>query len=273
MGALHQIESTQGSALGEKGTVALDAVRSALASLQTQPGSATADKATEVIAGSLGLVHGLAEKAKALAQPVIQASRNSSAPAAFDRTQLASDPAPAAPSGALDATLPTPTRPEAMSAPNISLESTQASVRSPVASIPFNPGHSSQAAEPARNSKIAAPPPGGAPDGAIQVEANLGAHSPTNFYKGLSGNDVVDDGGLFVATYDIPNLGSKLYVSVHMPGGYEFQAVAEVRWVRETGAGDAPPGFGCALRDVTKEARQLIYRYVRNREPLFHDDL
>jgi Tfp pilus assembly protein PilZ len=111
------------------------------------------------------------------------------------------------------------------------------------------------------------------PDGALQVEANLGAHSPTNFYKGLSGNDVVDDGGLFVATYDIPPLGSKLWVSVNMPGGYEFQGVAEVRWVRETGAGDAPPGFGCAFRDITKEARQLIYRYVRNREPLFHDDL
>ena len=87
------------------------------------------------------------------------------------------------------------------------------------------------------------------------------------------GNDVVDDGGLFVATYDIPPLGSRLWVSVHMPGGYEFQAVAEVRWSRETGAGDAPPGFGCAFKDVTKEARQLIYRYVRNREPLFHDDL
>jgi hypothetical protein len=124
-----------------------------------------------------------------------------------------------------------------------------------------------------RDSKMAAAPDGGRPEGAIEVEANLGAHSPTNFYKGLSGNDVVDDGGLFVATYDIPPLGSRLWVSVHMPGGYEFQAVAEVRWSRETGAGDAPPGFGCAFKDVTKEARQLIYRYVRNREPLFHDDL
>ena len=120
---------------------------------------------------------------------------------------------------------------------------------------------------------MAPPPGGGKPDGALEVEANLGAHSPTNFYKGLSGNDVVNDGGLFVATYEIPPIGTLLWVSVHMPGGYQFQGVAEVRWTRETGAGDAPPGYGCAFKSVTDEARKLVYRYVRNREPLFHDDL
>jgi hypothetical protein len=116
-------------------------------------------------------------------------------------------------------------------------------------------------------------PPGGIPEGAAKVEANLGAHSPTNFYKGLSGNDVVDDGGLFIATYDIPKQGTQIWVVVNMPGGYEFQALAEVRWSRESGAGDAPPGFGCAFKSLSSEARQLVYRYVRNREPLFHDDL
>lgn len=299
MGALHQIEATRGSVVTEKGPVALDAVRAALAALQSQPSSAVADRATEIIAGSLGLVHGLAQEVRRLSerppenktaepappqhapapQPaaVRQPSAASahaaarSAASALDRTQLASDPAPAAPSGALDATLPTPTKPASL-APNISLDSTQASVRAPGQSMssqrPVSTSH-----RPQRNSKMAAAPAGGKPDGAVQVEANLGAHSPTNFYKGLSGNDVVDDGGLFVATYDIPPLGAKLWVSVNMPGGYEFQGVAEVRWVRETGAGDAPPGFGCAFKDITKEARQLIYRYVRNREPLFHDDL
>jgi len=32
-------------------------------------------------------------------------------------------------------------------------------------------------------------------------------------------------------------------------------------------------GFGARFTQITPEARQLIYRYVRNREPLFHDDL
>ena len=100
----------------------------------------------------------------------------------------------------------------------------------------------------------------------------LGAHSPTNFYKGLSGNDVIDHGGLFVSTYMIPSIGAPVRLRVSLPGGYEFEANAIVRWSREQG-GDAPPGFGAQFTAITPEARQLVQRYVRNREPLFHDDL
>ena len=38
------------------------------------------------------------------------------------------------------------------------------------------------------------------------------------------------------------------------------------------GGDDAPPGFGAQFTQITPEARQLVYRYVRNREPIFHDD-
>jgi hypothetical protein len=123
-----------------------------------------------------------------------------------------------------------------------------------------------------RNSKHAPMPEGADASNTLRAEANLGAHSPTNFYKGLSGNDIVDDGGLFISTYDIPPIGTKLQLSVNMPGGYDFEALAVVRWTRESGVGDAAPGFGCSFTSISQEARQLIYRYVRNREPLFHDD-
>jgi hypothetical protein len=115
-----------------------------------------------------------------------------------------------------------------------------------------------------------------APAGGGQViNADLGAHSPTNFYKGLSGNDIVDHGGLFVATYMIPKIGTPVRLRVSLPGGYEFEAGAIVRWARDqAGTSDgSQPGFGAQLTEITSEARQLIYRYVRNREPLFHDDL
>jgi hypothetical protein len=48
-----------------------------------------------------------------------------------------------------------------------------------------------------------------------------------------------------------------------------------VRWRREPSdsGSDAPPGFGAQFTEITAEARQLVYRYVRNREPMFHDDL
>jgi uncharacterized protein (TIGR02266 family) len=107
------------------------------------------------------------------------------------------------------------------------------------------------------------------------VAADLGTHSPTNFYKGLSGNDIIDHGGLFVSTYMIPKIGTPVRLKVSLPGGYEFEANAVVKWAREqSDAGnDAPPGFGAQFTQITPEARQLVYRYVRNREPLFHDDL
>jgi uncharacterized protein (TIGR02266 family) len=113
------------------------------------------------------------------------------------------------------------------------------------------------------------------PSGEVPVvTADLGTNSPTNFYKGLSGNDVIDHGGLFVATYMIPKIGSVVRLKVSLPGGYEFEANGVVRWAREqSDAGDVPPGFGAQFTQITPEARQLVYRYVRNREPLFHDDL
>jgi hypothetical protein len=35
----------------------------------------------------------------------------------------------------------------------------------------------------------------------------------------------------------------------------------------------SPPGYGVRFTEISKEARQLVYRYVRNREPLFYDDI
>jgi hypothetical protein len=117
--------------------------------------------------------------------------------------------------------------------------------------------------------------PGPAGGGFEVVAAELGAHSPSNFYKGLSGNDIVDHGGLFVSTYKLPKLGNAVRIRVSLPGGYEFEANAVVRWRREPsdGGSDAPPGFGAQFTEITPEARQLVYRYTRNREPMFHDDL
>jgi uncharacterized protein (TIGR02266 family) len=115
---------------------------------------------------------------------------------------------------------------------------------------------------------VPAPPPG---TNMQLIPADLGAHSSTNFYKGLSGNDIIDHGGLFISTYVPPKIGTPVRLKVSLPGGYEFEANAVVKWTRESG-GDGEPGFGARFTAITPEARQLVYRYVRNREPLFYDD-
>ncbi|MGK3969434.1 PilZ domain-containing protein [Sorangium sp. So ce118] len=110
---------------------------------------------------------------------------------------------------------------------------------------------------------------------AAVVDVELGALTPSNFYKGLAGNDVIEHGGIFVATYKIPPIGSVVTLRVRLPGDYEFTASATVRWTREAGGSrdSAEPGFGARITQISPEGRQLVSRFTRNREPLFYDDL
>jgi Tfp pilus assembly protein PilZ len=103
----------------------------------------------------------------------------------------------------------------------------------------------------------------------------MGTHSASNFYKGLSGNDVIEHGGIFVATYRVQKIGAPVHLRVLLPGNYEFIANGVVQWTREAGlsADSAAPGFGARITHIHPEGRQLVYRYTRNREPIFFDDL
>jgi uncharacterized protein (TIGR02266 family) len=240
MGALHQIERSQGAQLASQADVALSNVRSALGSLQAQPPTHPAImSAMEAVASSLSFVHMLSKMAEERAAPPAQ--QPAFPAAAYAQTAIA-PPQVYAPAPQPAPPAPPPARAQAPSLPQ----------------------------QPARSPFTA-----GGPGGGAVVTADLGAHSPTNFYKGLAGNDIIDHGGLFVQTYKIPKIGTPVRLKVSLPGGYEFEANAIVRWCREqSDAGnDAPPGFGAQFTDITPEARQLVYRYVRNREPLFHDDL
>jgi hypothetical protein len=236
MGALHQIERAGGALVAPNAQQALANVQHALAQLQAQPAQHRAVlAAAEAVAGALGSVHALTRAAQPQAPP---------APAQ-PRPPYAQPPA---------ATAPAPVAQPAAMQPRTAPARAVAGPAAPAVAAP-------QSALRAGDGQV--------------VTAELGAHSPSNFYKGLSGNDIVDHGGLFVSTYKLPKLGQPVRLKVSLPGGYEFEANAVVRWRRESSdaGSDAPPGFGAQFTEITTEARQLVYRYVRNREPMFHDDL
>ena len=245
MGALHQIERSGGAQFGSAVQSALASLQSALARLQAQPPQHPAvATALEAVAGALGSVHALARSAAPApraAPPVPPQAAQQFAP-----TQVAPAPQPQRAPPARQAPPPAPPPAPAFVQP--------------------------QAPQPPAASPRGATAPKG--DFAT-VSAELGTHSVSNFYKGLSGNDIIDHGGLFVSTYKLPKIGQQVRLKVSLPGGYEFEANAVVRWRREANdaGSDAPPGFGAQFTEITAEARQLVYRYVRNREPLFHDDL
>jgi hypothetical protein len=274
MGALHQIERSGGGQLMPHAETALNNVRNALAQLQAQPASHPAvAQAMEAVAASLGLVHSIH---KASATPARQPSQPNVPPQvvqpAAQQVPQHTQPVPQQ---------PFPQQQAAHMAPQQFRPQQPPAQGFPQAQVHHAPQQPAQAAaQPMFNAAAKATPsiPVPAPPNKQNlpvVDAALGAHSPTNFYKGLSGNDIIDHGGLFVQTYMIPKIGTPVRLRVSLPGGYEFEANAVVQWSREqSDAGnDAPPGFGAKFTDITNEARQLVYRYVRNREPLFHDDL
>ena len=70
MSALHHIEASHGASRAEAGPAALNAARHALGLLQQQPqGYPAVDQALEAIAGSLNLIHQLAQAPVAAAAP------------------------------------------------------------------------------------------------------------------------------------------------------------------------------------------------------------
>jgi hypothetical protein len=60
-----------------------------------------------------------------------------------------------------------------------------------------------------------------------------------------------------------------------LPGNFEFYVNAVVQWTRELSASidAAEPGFGARITQISQEGRHLVYRYTKNREPFFFDDL
>jgi PilZ domain len=294
MSALHRIEASHGSAIAEAGPAALNAARQALATLQVSAGQHPAvDQALEAIAGSLSLIHQLAQPPAVspyagtmVAQnPAVQAypaqppAMPSVGPATKPSQAQGFQPRPEAPPQVAYAPAPAGAPPQMWQpqpGPAAYPQPAPAAYPQPAAPAyappPVAPAYAPPPVAQAPAARPAAPP---APAGSMRIEAELGAHSGTNFYKGLSGNDVIDSGGIFVATYQIPEIGRTLSIRVSMPGGYEFEALGVVRWTREApnSGSDSSPGFGAQFTQITPEGRQLVYRYVRNREPLFHDDL
>jgi hypothetical protein len=292
MSALHRIEASRGAQIAEAGPGALQAARTALSQLQATPTQHPAvHQAIEAIAGSLGLVHQLAQQAGVGSLAPVPPTKPSGAYAgaqeqppqvAVVQSGWGAQPQGQAANPIAQTQLASPgwqhphaQQPAQQGWQQPPQQAQQAYQQPPQQGYGQPPQQAWQqtipAAQPPQHVAHAAPQAGDA----LRVEAELGAHSSTNFYKGLSGNDVVDSGGIFIATYQIPPIGRPLLVKVSLPGGYEFEAHAVVRWTRDSpqSGADGSPGYGAQFTQISPEARQLVYRYVRNREPLFHDDL
>jgi uncharacterized protein (TIGR02266 family) len=105
----------------------------------------------------------------------------------------------------------------------------------------------------------------------VDAEFEITAQSENNFYRGLSEN--ISVGGLFFETYAPHHLGEQLTVRFTLPGTLcPIEATVVVRWIRaHNPASDTPQGIGVQFIGLDADARRVIERFSRKRDPLFYE--
>ncbi|MBX3225941.1 MAG: DNA repair ATPase [Labilithrix sp.] len=105
-----------------------------------------------------------------------------------------------------------------------------------------------------------------------RFDVTLDAASPSNFWRSMDGSNLVQDGGVFVATYaKLPPLGATLTLGLEFPGGVRHECQAMVSWTQDHLGDETPAGFGAKLLGPSRDLVQTIAQFVRFREPLLRE--
>ena len=127
--------------------------------------------------------------------------------------------------------------------------------------------------------KVSIPPPGPAKDEAgmdntfnVNVNTVLSMNTDHQFYTGFS--EDIDEGGIFVATFEPKPMESKVLVNFKLPGGRPVTARGIVHFVREYNPmnPEMAPGMGVKFTDLMPSDKKAIEEHIKSRAPMFYDD-
>lgn len=101
-------------------------------------------------------------------------------------------------------------------------------------------------------------------------QARITVSSETNFFVSFSEN--FSAGGVFIATYSPPQIGSRIWMQVVVEGAGEMTLEGVVRWVRHDDDG-LPTGCGVQFLNLDATSRQQVAALVEQaqRDPLLAD--
>jgi uncharacterized protein (TIGR02266 family) len=104
-----------------------------------------------------------------------------------------------------------------------------------------------------------------------KLEAQIDLASDTNFYAGFT--EDISEGGLFVATVMLQQVGSRVNLTFALPDGHEITTTGVVRWLRDPSeeSADCVPGMGVQFDYLDPEDLERIREFVARREPLFFE--
>jgi len=96
--------------------------------------------------------------------------------------------------------------------------------------------------------------------------------SAHNFFTGFTEN--VSEGGVFVATYQLQELGTEMDVTLKLEDGEEIALSGVVRWVRLPSDDiSVQPGMGLQFNSLDERTAAKIEKFISSRrESLFFDD-
>lgn len=133
-----------------------------------------------------------------------------------------------------------------------------------------------EAKEEAIRQSIAAPPPKEkketSPPHKVDVNTMLNMNTDHQFYNGFSEN--IEEGGIFVATFDPKSVGEKVVVNFKLPGGHAVTAQGVVQFVREYNplTPETAPGMGVRFTALMRDDKEAIEKYLKQRDPMFYED-
>lgn len=101
-----------------------------------------------------------------------------------------------------------------------------------------------------------------------ELEVDVSEHSQANFYGNLEDKQ---PRGVFVATWLSPEIGSKVRVTLSLPGVDEFEFQGTVEWTRDTLRSTTWPGVGVRFPAIPSDVRAAIRRFADRRGALLFE--
>ena len=97
----------------------------------------------------------------------------------------------------------------------------------------------------------------------VSLEVDIGLHSATQFYAGVSGD--ISEGGLFISTVRPFPIGTDLTVSFVLPSGIAVTTLGTVAWHAPPSELNAMPGMGVRFSRLDEVERLAIDAFLARR--------
>jgi uncharacterized protein (TIGR02266 family) len=105
----------------------------------------------------------------------------------------------------------------------------------------------------------------------VEVTLAVGIENESNFYAGFTEN--MSECGVFVATYALLRVGTKIDLSITLPNGAEIRAIGTVRWLRQySESNGTSAGMGIRFDRISSRDAALVQEFTESRAPMFFDD-